>query len=60
MVLEEGVENQRYGKGEKRGGKQKNLRTKDSMEHHTPKKSKVGWPRSERQQLRGKYNGGKY
>jgi hypothetical protein len=29
------------------------------MEHHTPKKNKVGWPRNMTQQLRGKYNGGK-
>jgi hypothetical protein len=37
MVLEEGVENQMDGKGEKRGGIQKNRRRKDFVEHHTPK-----------------------
>jgi hypothetical protein len=34
-------------------------RRKDSVEHHTPKKNKVGWPRNETQKFFGKYNGGK-
>jgi hypothetical protein len=59
MVLEEGVGNQMDGKDEKRGAIQKNWRRKESMEHHTPKKNKAGWPRGERQPLRGEYNGGK-
>jgi hypothetical protein len=58
-VLEEDVKNEMDEKGEKRGSIQKNRRSKDSMEYHMPKKNKVGWPRNETQQLRGKYNGGK-
>jgi hypothetical protein len=58
-VLEEGVGNQMDGKGEKRRVIQKNRRRKDSEEHQTPKKNKVGWPRSETQPLRVKSNGGK-
>jgi hypothetical protein len=46
-VLEEDFENQMDEKGKKRGGIQKNRRRKDSVEHHTPKKNKVGWPRNE-------------
>jgi hypothetical protein len=57
MVLEKGAENQKDGKGEKRGGTQKNRRRKGSMEHHTQKKNNVGWPLSETLQLCGKYNG---
>jgi hypothetical protein len=57
-VLEEDVENQMYGKGEKLGGIQKNWRRKDSI-RHTPKKNMVGWPRSETQPLRGKHTRGK-
>jgi hypothetical protein len=43
LVLEEAVENQMDGKGEKLEGTQKNRRRKDSMKHYTPMKNKVGW-----------------
>jgi hypothetical protein len=58
-MLEEDFENQMNVKGEKRGGIEKNLRSKDSVEHHSPKKNKVGWPHNETQQLCWKCNGGK-
>jgi hypothetical protein len=46
MVLEDDAENQMGGRGGKRRGIQKNQRRKDFVEHHTPKKNKVGWPRN--------------
>jgi hypothetical protein len=45
----------RDGKGENRGGIQKDW---SLMEHHMPKKNKIGWQRNETQ-LHGKYNGRK-
>jgi hypothetical protein len=47
LVLKEDVENQLDKIGEKRGGIQRIRGEKDSTEHHTSKKNKVGWPRNE-------------
>jgi hypothetical protein len=48
-MLEEDLENQMDGKGEKWGGKQK--RGKYDKEHHKPKKNKVGCQGNETQKV---------